>query len=210
MKDQKQFWNDAHKKSIIAAHSTHQTRFAEEVNKILPAHSVLLELGCGEGNDSIYFAEQGHEVVATDVAKSIIAQNTHRYSHPKLRFVQQDTGEPLAFPDASFDAVYARLSLHYFTDVVTRGVFAEIARVLKPGGKFCFMCKSTDDRLYGKGKQIEPDMFESDHIRHFFSETYAKDVLKKDFTIESIKSGQEDIYGMTSCFVKAVAAKKLI
>lgn len=207
MKDQKQFWNDAHKKSIIAAHSTYQTKFAEEVIKTLPAHSVLLELGCGEGNDSIYFAEQGHEVVATDVADSIVHQNAHRYNHPKLRFVQQDTSQPFTFPGDSFDVVYARLSLHYFTDAVTRRIFAEIARILKPGGKLCFMCKSTDDRLYGKGKQIEPDIFESDHVRHFFSEAYAKDLLKQDFIIKTIESGKEIIYGKTSGFVKVIAIK---
>jgi ubiquinone/menaquinone biosynthesis C-methylase UbiE len=207
MTDQKQFWNEAHKNSIIAAHSTKQTSFAEDSSKVLAPHSKILELGCGEGNDSIYFAEQGHEVVATDVAGAIIKQNSKRYDHPKLRFVQQDISQPFAFPDASFDAVYARLSLHYFTDAVTRKVFTEIARVLKPGGKLCFMCKSTEDRLYGRGTQIEPDTFESDHIRHFFSEEYAKDLLKQNFILEMIRSGKEEIYGKTSGFVKVVAAK---
>lgn len=207
MTDQKQFWNDAHSNAIIAAHSDKQTSFAEDSNKTLPGKAKLLELGCGEGNDSIYFAEQGHDVIATDVAESVISKNNQRYSHPHLRFALQDTSRPLDFPDSSFDAVYARLSLHYFTDATTRKAFAEIARVLRPGGKLCFMCKSTEDRLYGQGRQIEPDMFESDHIRHFFSEAYAKDLLQHDFTIERILSGKEDIYGKTSGFIKVVAVK---
>ena len=91
---------------------------------------------------------------------------------------------------------------------MTQQVFAEIARVLKPGGKLYFMCKSTDDRLYGKGDKIERDMFELDgHVRHFFSEAYAKKLLAGLFTIDTLQTGQEDMYGKVSGFVKVFATK---
>ena len=207
MKDQKQFWNNAHSESILS-HSEHQTAFAEDVNAVVPAHSQILELGCGVGNDSIYFAEQGHIVIATDFSDVLITQNQTRYNNSNLTFAQQDISQPLLFENEQFDAVYARLSLHYFTDAVTQQVFAEIARVLKPGGKLYFMCKSTDDRLYGKGDKIERDMFELDgHVRHFFSEAYAKKLLAGLFTIDTLQTGQEDMYGKVSGFVKVFATK---
>lgn len=210
MRDQKQYWNEAHKNSALTAHSAKQTPFAEEVSKLIAPGSNILELGCGEGNDSIYFAEQGHKVTATDFADVLIYQNQERYSNPNLQFVQQDISQPLAFPDVQIDAVYARLSLHYFTDEVTRRAFAEIARVLKPGGKLCFMCKSTSDRLYGQDTQIEPDTFELDgHVRHFFSEEYAKELLAKNFEVDLLESGQKELYGEMSGFIKAVATKNI-
>src|SRR6478672_10898228 len=158
MKDQKQLWNNAHMQSALAAYSEHQTSFAEDANTVIPANSEILELGCGEGNDSVYFAEQGHHVIATDFSDVLIAQNQQHYNNPNLQFMQQDISAPLAFEDEQFDAIYARLSLHYFTNEVTERVFTELARVLKIGGLLCFMCKSTDDRLYGKGDEVEQDM----------------------------------------------------
>ena len=208
MKNQKKFWNEAHRKAILAAHSTHQTLFAEAVNKDLLPGSVILELGCGEGNDSIYFANHGHKVVAIDFSDVLIEQNQKRYNNPKLRFIQQDTSQPLTFPDGQFDAVYARLALHYFDDGTTRQVFAEIARVLKRGGKLCFMCKSTDDILYGKGKELGPDMYELDgHVRHFFSENYTKELLSQSFSIDTLRSGKDVLYARESNFIQAIATK---
>ena len=46
--------------------------------------------------------------------------------------VEQEVGEKLPFPDASFHAIHARQVLHHLSDL-ERGV-RELARVLKPGG----------------------------------------------------------------------------
>jgi hypothetical protein len=70
------------------------------------------------------------------------------------------------------------------------------------------MCKSTDDRLYGKGIELEPDMFDMDgHVRHFFSEAYARELLAPSFTVDALETGQEDMYGKISGFVKVIATK---
>src|SRR5476649_2210627 len=41
--------------------------------------------------------------------------------------------QPLLFPDASFSRVITRYSFHHFTD--PKGVFAEMVRVCRPGGR---------------------------------------------------------------------------
>lgn len=208
MKDQKQFWDEAHKKFILAEHSTQPTQFAKGTSAILTPGATILELGCGVGNDSIYFAEQGHQIIATDFSASLIEENRAKYNNPMLTFGQQDIAQPLNFLDGQFDAIYARLSLHYFTDEVTQKIFVELARVLKPGGKLCFMCKSTEDRLYGQGTEIEQDMYDMDgHVRHFFSESYARKLLMGLFSIDSLQTGQEEMYGKVSGFVKVFATK---
>ncbi|HEU5186944.1 MAG TPA: class I SAM-dependent methyltransferase [Candidatus Saccharimonadales bacterium] len=208
MKDQEQYWNKAHAEAILSEHSKTHTEFAKEAAGYLKAGSNILELGCGEGNDSIYFAQLGHTVTATDFSNVVIERNKQHAKHANLLFLQQDTGQPLQFKNEEFDAVYARLSLHYFTDAVTKKIFAEIARVLKPGGTLLFMCKSVEDRLFGKGVEIEPNMFDLDgHVRHFFSAAYARELLKHDFTTVSLRTGHEDVYGKPSGFVKVVATK---
>jgi ubiquinone/menaquinone biosynthesis C-methylase UbiE len=102
--------------------------------------------------------------------------------------------------------VYARLSLHYFSDLTTKRIFSEIARVLKPNGYLCFLCKSTNDPLYGKGNEIEKDMYENKgHVRHFFSKEYATELMQQSFEIQTIEEGEETFYGSQSAFIKVIA-----
>ena len=209
MKDQLEHWNHAHAEQWLRKHSTMQTAFAEEVNKLIPINSTILELGCGEGNDSIYFTQNGHVVTATDFSDVVIRQNTEKYTDDNLNFKVQNIQQPFNFSDTSFDVIYARLSLHYFPDQATHAIFKEIARVLKPGGVLCFMCKGTEDPIYGQGDKIEDDMYElNGHVRHFFSEEYAKDLLDQaGLTMERAESGKEMIYDRESAFVKIIAKK---
>jgi ubiquinone/menaquinone biosynthesis C-methylase UbiE len=209
MKDQLAHWNNAHTNQLLHAHSQKQTVFAEEVNGAIPTTAIILELGCGEGNDSIYFAQAGHEITATDFSDVVIAQNRERYSHSSLQFKVQDISHPLRFPDCCFDVVYARLSLHYFPDKATREIFKEIKRVLKRGGSLHFMCKATDDATYGRGEKIEADMYEMNgHVRHFFSETYVRSLLDGvGMALKGMELGEEDLYGRSSAFIKVAAQK---
>lgn len=110
------------------------------------------------------------------------------------------------FPDNDSNVVYARLSLHYFTDKITRQIFSNIFRVLIPDGYFCFICKSIEDPLSGQGTQIESDMYERDgHVRHFFSKEYTKSLLQNHFRTEKIEIGDEKFYGRESAFIKVIA-----
>jgi ubiquinone/menaquinone biosynthesis C-methylase UbiE len=207
MNDQRKLWNNAHDKGDIRHYSDSTTEFAKEVLEIINPSSRILELGCGVGNDSIGFANAGHTVVATDFSEVAIAKNTKRWKNsPNLTFQVIDINQPLEFQANNFDVVYARLSLHYFSDIDTKKIFQEIHRVLKPKGYLCFICKSVKDPLNGKGEEIEKDMFELDgHVRHFFSEEYAKSLLRNGFTIERLESGAEKFYGSDSAYVKAFA-----
>lgn len=209
-KDQKQHWDKLHKNSILKPYSEKETDFAaESLQQIANKEAVLLDLGCGVGNDSAFFAQNVGSVVGTDFSDVTIANNTKRYSQLKnLEFIVHDTSQAFDFADESFDVVYARLSLHYFPDELMRQIFAEIHRVLTPGGKLFFMCKSTEDSIYGEGRLIENDMFEREgHVRHFFSEQYSRDLLADKFMIHSITSGKKKLYDKQSAYLKVSASK---
>lgn len=206
MRNQRQHWNELHKQESVNHYLDQASDFAEEVLRITEPSSQVLELGCGVGNDSVAFAKAGHTVLATDFSEVAITKNSERFKDiPNLFFEVLDISMPVEFKDNRFDVVYARLSLHYFSAEITKKVFEEIHRVLRPDGFLCFICKSIKDPLYAKGEEIEKDMFEYDgHVRHFFSEEYVKECLGNNFRIEKIKSGEEKFYGKESSFVMVI------
>jgi ubiquinone/menaquinone biosynthesis C-methylase UbiE len=143
--------------------------------QLIPASQKrVLDLGGGEGRDSVYFAKRGFETFCLDFSDKAIsscikkAVNAGVTVHP----VRHDIMQPLPFKDSYFDAVFAHLSLQYFDDETTTQTFKEIRRVLKTGGLLFIKVKATDDPLYGLGQKMENDVFRFGHIRHFFSRQY--------------------------------------
>lgn len=206
--DQRDHWTRVYARHPDARE--HGGGFAAECLQRIAPESRILELGCGAGNDAATFAGAGHTVTATDFVDSAIAANRERLGHiPNLSFRIMRTDGPFPFADGAFDAVYAHLSLHYFTHDITMEILAEIRRVLIPGGLLMFACKSPGDPLYGKGSQVEPDMYDlNGHVRRFFSEAYARSLLAGGFTDIEVAAHQGKLYGGPSAWITAFARTK--
>ncbi|HUO49279.1 MAG TPA: class I SAM-dependent methyltransferase [Acidimicrobiales bacterium] len=93
----------------------------------------VLEVGCGEGQVARRIAGHGAQVVGLDPAPSQIRAACDRGGGPTYL---QARAESLPCADASFDAVVACLSLEHVDPF--EPAMAEIARVLRPGGRFHF------------------------------------------------------------------------
>jgi SAM-dependent methyltransferase len=103
-------------------------RFARHV---APGGTVL-DLGCGSGEDAPALAAMGLRCVGLDVSAGLAAL-TRRFQALAGSCVLGDMRR-LPFAEAVFDAVWAGGSLHHVTRPELRGVAAELARVLNPGG----------------------------------------------------------------------------
>ena len=142
----------------------------------------VLELGCGTGNDAARLAGEGYLVTAVDVSGEAIGQAQARFGS-QARFLVADITGRLPFPDWSFDAVMSNVAVHMFPDRVTRAVFAQVERLVRPGGLFVFHVNSLEDRpLRARNRparELEPDFVaeESGQTMHFFSEAYLRDLL---------------------------------
>jgi len=147
--------------------------FAETAIEQFPESGIVLELGAGHGQDSVYFAGKGFQVTATDLDARALEKTVSELPEELRKHIKPqavDLREPLAFSDGQYDVVYAHLSLHYFDKKTTETLFAELARVLKPGGILAFLVNSVHDPEYKTGTQLEDDFFDIEGVpKRYFS-----------------------------------------
>ena len=96
----------------------------------------ILDVGAGNGSKAaqVLRASGGAEVYAVDPNEKRVASMKRDFPSIKGSVAG---AESLPFPDSHFDKVYSTMAVHHFNDL-DKG-FAEIVRVLKPGGSFIIL-----------------------------------------------------------------------
>lgn len=101
--------------------------FASRYIELLPDSSLVLDLGCGPGEDLNYFASAGHWPIGLD--RSSMALSLAQ-GFPRIRGDLRS----LPFPDASVHAVWAYASLLHVDASEVEATLSEWTRVLRPKG----------------------------------------------------------------------------
>jgi SAM-dependent methyltransferase len=117
----------------------------------------VLDAGCGPGITTGELLADGARVVGADVSPQMLAHARERA--PDADYVRLDMGAGLPFADDSFDLVHSSLAITYVRD--WRALFAEFARVLRPGGQVvCSTQNPLDDAM-----RLEPeDYFATEQV----------------------------------------------
>lgn len=115
--------------------NSRNSRMVVEMAKIKPGDKVL-DVGCGSGNLTLT-AGRTASAYGLDASPEMIEEARKKATRSGSAVVF-DVGlvEKIAFPDTTFDVVISRLVIHHLPDDLKRQGFAEIFRVLKPGGHF--------------------------------------------------------------------------
>ncbi len=107
----------------------------------------VLDVACGTGVLAIPAAravEPGGSVVGLDLNSGMLAVAGRKA--PQIEW-REAPAEKLPFDDESFDAVVSQFGLMFFTD--KEGAIREIARVLRPGGRFAIAVWDSLDNVPG-------------------------------------------------------------
>ena len=137
----------------------------------------LLELGAGQGRDTLFFAQHGLHATALDYSRAGLATLSKKAESLGLsRWIQplcHDVRAPLPFADEAFDACYSHMlfCMALETGELER-LCSEVRRVLRTGGLHIYTVRTTDDPQYGVGAQCGADMYEvpGGFVVRFFSE----------------------------------------
>ncbi|RMG58328.1 MAG: methyltransferase domain-containing protein, partial [Bacteroidetes bacterium] len=109
-----------------------------EVARIEPGDTVL-DLGAGAGNDAFVARQlvgEAGRVIGLDMTEAMVAQarrNQAKLGYENVEFILGDI-EAIPLPDACVDVVVSNCVLNLVPD--KDQAYAEIHRVLKPGGHF--------------------------------------------------------------------------
>ena len=117
----------------------YEARLLERLGGRTPDARVL-ELGCGRGVGTEIILERfgADHVTAFDLDPDMVARARRRLARYILARVSVSTGDVTSIDaaDASFDAVFGFGIIHHVPD--WRTAVSEVARVLRPGGRFYF------------------------------------------------------------------------
>ncbi len=135
----------------------------------------LLELGCGQGRDTLFFARNGFHVTAADYSQAgvgVVEEKSRAAGITQfITSLRLDVRQPFPFADQSFEACYSHMlyCMALTTPELDR-LSREVWRVLKPGGVNVFTVRHTGDPHFGTGIDRGEDMWEvGGFIVHFLS-----------------------------------------
>ena len=156
----------------------------------------VLELGCGQGRDSLYFARKGFDVTAVDYSRAGLETLLNRAAvegtERKITVVEADLRIALPFEDGTFDACYSHMLFcmaFSFRDLFF--LSAEIRRVLGDGGLNIYTVRTKKDPHWRQGVHRGEEMYEmGGYIVRFFDRADVA-LLAQGYAISEISEFQE-------------------
>lgn len=128
----------------------------------------VLDIGAGMGAGSMRAAKAGARVVAVEPTPFMRAALQARRICSRHRGkvdVADGTAEHLPVDDASIDAIWAVNTMHHWSDV--EAGIAEVARVLRPGGRVVLVDEDFDDPTHPEHERFGTAQGADEHHHGF-------------------------------------------
>lgn len=171
----------------------------------------ILELGCGQGRDAIFFSQKGYLVTATDFspeAIKFVKDKAMELNLPYLSVSTQDLRRDFHFKE-EYDCVYSNLAFQFLNEHELEEVFDRVASVLIPSGLFIFSTKKPGDKYYKAGEKVDERAYKINGVvRYFFDKKMISDLLKRQFEVSIIEEeNHTNLDGTVSAWWYVIAHK---
>ena len=172
--DQRQHWS--------ASYAAHADMYGDEPSEAAVAAAdafaaarvaTVLELGAGQGRDTLYFARRGFHVQALDYALNgvrAIQAKAAAGLGDRVSLGLHDVREGLPLADAAVDASFSHmLFCMALTTPELERLVVDLRRVLRQDGLVVYTVRTTEDAHYGAGVSHGGDLYEhGGFVVHFF------------------------------------------
>lgn len=159
-----------------------------------PEEYLVLELGCGEGADSRYFASRGFEVIGVDGSEEAIAKNKE-ITHPNVSFKCVNLSEEEELVRLLVDVndklqknnkkllLYTRFFFHAITEQVENLIIECLLKIIKQDFDLISEFRTIEDyQLY---------KFHDNHYRRYIdTNIFIKKMLENHFSLYQLVKGQ--------------------
>jgi ubiquinone/menaquinone biosynthesis C-methylase UbiE len=143
----------------------------------------VLDLATGTGAVAIRAALAGAEVSAVDVAEPMLAKARARAEEAGVAVAfELGDAEYLPYEDASFDVASSNFGLIFAPDHAN--VAAELARVVRPGGRVGFTAWKPNPKLGELYRRFTEVPIEGREVYEWGREDHVEDMLGEDFALE--------------------------
>ena len=191
MKEEKiiSYWSDMYSRPNVFG--TGPTKLAKMANDLIHDKSIknILEIGCGQGRDSIFFSEKGYSIETFDISENAITsvnKTKKSFNLKNLNAIVHDVTEPFPYSNNFFDFVYSNLALQFFDINSLEKIFDNINKVMKDDTTILFSTKKKGDKYYDFGTKISEDAYEHKGIiRYFYDKSVLEHMLEHQFEILS-------------------------
>lgn len=143
--------------------------------------TAVLDLCCGGGQTTQFLVQYSQNVVGLDVSPVALERAAKRV--PQALYVE-GLAEDIPLPEEQFDLVHTSVALHEMTPSVRQQTFAEVYRVLKPGGIFTFVdFHQPTNYLFWPPLALFLSLFETETAWQMLSTDLVKQLQAKGFKI---------------------------
>lgn len=148
----------------------------------------VLDVATGAGHVALALAPHVAHVVVTDLADAMVDKARELFADAGYTNASFDVVDVQSLPydDASFDVVTSRIAPHHFLDI--DGATAEVARVLKPGGRYVVIDSMSPEDPEAAAFLHEAELLrDATHVRAYSHPEWSAIMEAAGLTVEAVE-----------------------
>jgi len=132
---------------------TEPSAFARQLAALLPPGARVLDLGCGEGRDSVFFAVHGFDVSGVEISAAGLRKAERLAKERGVNVLWVHGNMARLSLDGPFDLVYSCGAIHYVPRGERARLFPWLQALTRPGGYHGFIV-FTDHVIHAEKGEI--------------------------------------------------------